>query len=601
MMLRVPALSHQARRFSATRELHASVLESFWETMDNIGVQPYGGYHWFESFHASAVSKIRQKLKRVDVVVEVRDARVPFSSYNEELEKLTTGKPRVIMFNKADLADPDANQKLVDFYNKLGVPVMLTTNKGVSTEDAKRLARVITRMRIPTFLNEYPLQAMFVGMPNVGKSACIMNLRKAFNDDLTDHRGFGLKERKRMHKNRVARSTGFLPGVTRRIGAVTVAPHKNFNSHITLIDTPGILMPRTVNIMQAQKIAMVGLSDFMHTVGRERHVEDMSKLTFELIFRNGMESAVMSHFRLPFPPPQTLKEFQGRAMLTMGILSLSAFKHLKFHSERSFNGSYYPQRMQMSEMLVNEFRKGSFGRVTLDEIPEINDENVVTAPGYIQDLYEQEKERRSEREHLLNAARELAKGKREEAATAEEAAARDAEHSTTDEAHLRVWDIKTTTVQISKGGVSGDNPSHEQKNYELHKMVKELNDSEQTLSRRKGVLSGNLTEFATSPLADRDEKNEYFREKISSKFNHRYAKQSARGRSPLNALPDEIAPRLEKLVRIKTYARPNPLNDTRSLNIMTGEMKRSKDSNPAFKDALGRIHARVKGKAFGST
>ncbi|KAJ9451297.1 hypothetical protein DIPPA_16285 [Diplonema papillatum] len=81
-----------ARRcFSCTATARAAVLENFFEAVDGIGVTPHGGFTWFESFHFKAARKIREKLKRCDVVIEVRGARVPFSSYNTELEKLTIG------------------------------------------------------------------------------------------------------------------------------------------------------------------------------------------------------------------------------------------------------------------------------------------------------------------------------------------------------------------------------------------------------------------------------------------------------------------------------------------------------------------------------
>ena len=399
-------LSTQHRSFAATRCNLAPILESFWEVMDNIDVTPHGGYSWWEGVHQKSVMHIRRTLHRVDCVIEVRDARAPFSTYNEDLEKLTVGKPRVIVFNKAELADPTANKKLVKFYADLGVPAALCTQGGLRTEEMRKLAEKIAKLNFPTYLREAPINCLVVGMPKVGKSSIANNLRKALADEMTDVTGIRFKDAKRIAKKR--KTNGTMPRLTRSIGTVKIRT-KN-KRDIVLIDAPGFMFPRATDTRQGKKIALLGLTNFQRMQG-QNHYRDVGDMVFKTLFMHGMEPAVMSFFRLPLPAPKTLTELQVRAAVTMDTLTSHTRKNMKFMNPDMFvHGLREPGNMEadrVTRQMIDAFRGGKFGRITIDEIPTIDQFNKVTAPPYIRRLYDAECEARAQRAELIRHVRNV--------------------------------------------------------------------------------------------------------------------------------------------------------------------------------------------------
>ena len=178
---------------------------------------------WFPGHMAKTRRLITENLKLVDVVIEIVDARIPQSSRNPLIEKLVIDKPRVIILNKADLADDNITSEWLNFYNKQGQYKALKCNSIDSKsnvikllqENLEQLTSEKRERRASRGIKSQTIRTMIVGIPNVGKSTLINKLA-------------GSKVTK----------TGNKPGVTKGKQWIRIA------SNIDLLDTPGILWPK---------------------------------------------------------------------------------------------------------------------------------------------------------------------------------------------------------------------------------------------------------------------------------------------------------------------------------------------------------------------
>lgn len=190
--------------------------------------------HWYPGHIAKAEKKLKELLNLVDVVIEVLDARIPDSSVYPDIKKLLGEKPRLIILNKADLADETQLKEWIDFYrHQTGFPVIASCaakNNDISTIVNKviELAKPKIDKLVAKGLLPRPARVMVVGMPNVGKSSIINKLI-------------------RKGKTKV----GAKAGVTRQQQWVRVNPK------IDLLDTPGIIPLKQEDQIKAGKLAMV--------------------------------------------------------------------------------------------------------------------------------------------------------------------------------------------------------------------------------------------------------------------------------------------------------------------------------------------------------
>ena len=176
--------------------------------------------NWFPGHMRKALNDVQENLKLVDIVYETCDARIPFSSRNPELDKIIGNKPRVVILNKSDLADPDQTRAWIDYLKKNGVTAVAlesTKKKGLDnlwnaskTLCADLLERAAAKGRIGR-----PIRAMVVGVPNTGKSTLINALC-----------------------GRKVAVTGDKPGVTRAPKWVKT------EGQLELMDMPGVLWPK---------------------------------------------------------------------------------------------------------------------------------------------------------------------------------------------------------------------------------------------------------------------------------------------------------------------------------------------------------------------
>ena len=282
---------------------------------------------WFPGHMTKTKRMIEEHLKAVDVVAELLDARIPVSSANPMVEEIVSGKPRIIILNKADLANPRATDQWISYYEKKGIPV-LPMSVG-NSKNKKKLLQVIRDTAEPILakwkrrgMKSRSVRLMILGIPNVGKSSLINFLAGT-----------------------AATRTANTPGHTRGKQWVRLS------EGLDLLDTPGVLWPKFDDQTAALRLAATGAI--------AGDVFNASEVVAELMSSLAKTSPEILkeqyNIETPDQDPQVLLEQAGRrrgCLLPGGNIDFD--------------------RAEM--VVLRDFRNGKLGRITLDPIPEGKDE-----------------------------------------------------------------------------------------------------------------------------------------------------------------------------------------------------------------------------------
>ena len=190
--------------------------------------------HWFPGHMAKTYRIIKEKISLVDVVIEVLDSRAPLASLNKSIREVIGNKPLLLVLNKCDLADPKETEKYLKLLNRENYTIALDSLNGTKNINAiSNAVEVVLKDKIikskEQGKNIYPIRAMVMGIPNVGKSTLLNNLAK-----------------------RKALETGDRPGVTKNM------QYLRANDKLLLLDNPGTLWPKFESENQAKLIALIG-------------------------------------------------------------------------------------------------------------------------------------------------------------------------------------------------------------------------------------------------------------------------------------------------------------------------------------------------------
>ncbi|WP_173471785.1 ribosome biogenesis GTPase YlqF [Eubacterium ruminantium] len=190
--------------------------------------------NWFPGHMTKAVREMEQNIKLIDIVIEILDARIPFSSRNPIIDKLAKDKYRLLVFNKTDLADPALTKKWEEYYKEKGwVSVSMDSRK---TKDARNITPIVMEICKEKLerdrrkgLLKRPIKSMIVGIPNVGKSTFINS-----------------------YAGRASAKTGNKPGVTKGVQWIRLG------NNLDLLDTPGVLWPKFDDKITGINLALIG-------------------------------------------------------------------------------------------------------------------------------------------------------------------------------------------------------------------------------------------------------------------------------------------------------------------------------------------------------
>lgn len=190
--------------------------------------------NWYPGHMAKTRRQIEADLKIIDIVIELLDARIPISSQNPDIANITKGKKKIIVLNKCDLADEKQNQLWIKYFEKKGIPAVLTdSNSGKGIDQCIRKIESIMNVELQAQADKgrigRKIRAMILGIPNVGKSSFINRISK-----------------------RTTAGVGNKPGVTKQKQWIRI------NDKIELLDTPGVLWPKFESEEVALNLAFTG-------------------------------------------------------------------------------------------------------------------------------------------------------------------------------------------------------------------------------------------------------------------------------------------------------------------------------------------------------
>ena len=280
--------------------------------------------NWYPGHMAKARRQLSDQISRVDLVIELCDARLPYSSRNPDLDHMIGEKSRILLMNKADLADPETSISWLRVFRHHGLNASLVQAKNLKAKEMLASIENATRAAVERAAQRgirKMVRVMVVGVPNVGKSTFI----------------------NRLHGGSIA-ATGDKPGVTRSNQWVRISPF------LELLDTPGLLWPRLDDQVAAKRLCYLG------TIRDE--ILDLEDLTLSLLDD------------LADTNPHCLdNRFHVRDLSLRGIPLMDAV----CRGRGLLMKGNEPDYERCCHTVLDEFRSGKLGRMTLEKPERVED------------------------------------------------------------------------------------------------------------------------------------------------------------------------------------------------------------------------------------
>ncbi|MGB5823132.1 MAG: ribosome biogenesis GTPase YlqF [Proteocatella sp.] len=290
--------------------------------------------NWYPGHMKKTKELLQSNLVLVDIVVEVVDSRVPLASKNPDIDKIAVNKPRIIVLNKEDLADSRETGKWIDYYQKLGfIAVSLNANNGNGLD---RLITAIDKAYGPQkekflakgMINRAP-RIMIVGVPNSGKSSLINKLT-----------------------GRKSTQTGDRPGVTKGKQWVRV------RGNLEMLDTPGILWPRFEDEHVAILLAFTGAI--------KDDVLNVEEIGYQLLnyIKKFDHTLIAKRYGIEVDPEEETIDIMNRLAQERNFILRG--REVDYH--------------RTGQTILNEFRAGLIGKITLESPSDYESKEAVKAP-----------------------------------------------------------------------------------------------------------------------------------------------------------------------------------------------------------------------------
>ena len=282
---------------------------------------------WYPGHMAKTKKQIENDLKLIDVVIELLDSRIPVSSRNPDIKKLTANKKKIIILNKCDLADENTNQKWVKEFSKEAPVILVDSNSGkgiekVSKEIDKLMEEEIKKQALRGRINK-TIRIMILGIPNVGKSSFI---------------------------NRISQKTtmkvGNKPGVTQNKQWIRIGKNQE------LLDTPGVLWPKFESNDVALNLAFTG------TIKDD--LIDKIEVTYELlkILYSKYKNNLIERYKIS---NEEINEIELKENKIYELMKLIGKKRGAIVSGGEVDDE------KVSRIILDDFRNSKIGKISLEE------------------------------------------------------------------------------------------------------------------------------------------------------------------------------------------------------------------------------------------
>ncbi len=276
--------------------------------------------HWYPGHMKKAQIEVQERLKLVDVIVELLDARIPVSSRNEVLYKMTKDKTRLVVLTKIDLADPSETKKWISHFEEEGFSAVFADLNKLS--DVKNIVKCVEKLGesknqkfVAKGMKPQPVRAMIIGIPNVGKSTLINKI-----------------------SGRHAASVQNKPGHTKAQQWIKVS------NQFELLDTPGILPPSYKDAKDAVNLALVG------SINNEILPNDeLAKIAFNYIKEN-YKSNLLGRFEY----------------LNLELDEESCFKEIALKRGYLSKGGVDIEKAY--KVFLNEVKNGLLGQISFERV-----------------------------------------------------------------------------------------------------------------------------------------------------------------------------------------------------------------------------------------
>ncbi|MCR5429788.1 MAG: ribosome biogenesis GTPase YlqF [Eubacterium sp.] len=276
-------------------------------------------YQWYPGHMTKAIRQMREDIKLVDLVIELLDARIPLSSRNPDIDILGQNKARLVILNKSDLADESQNSLWEKNFNDKGYTVLkIDSRVNTLAKTVDKSIAVACKDKIESNKKKgvnRPIRAMVVGIPNVGKSTFINSYAK-----------------------KTVAKTGNKPGVTK--GKQWIKIGKN----LELLDTPGILWPKFGDDQIGLNLALIGSMNDNNL--------DAAELAFQFIkqTRVNYPNILMSRYNI-----------EGNEDIVEEMYQVAEVRNCKLPGNKL-------DLDKASKIILDDFRSGKLGKITLDRI-----------------------------------------------------------------------------------------------------------------------------------------------------------------------------------------------------------------------------------------
>ena len=278
-------------------------------------------YQWYPGHMTKAKRMMQEDIKLIDLIIELVDARTPLSSRNPDIDELGKNKSRMILLNKSDLSDPQANKAWMEYFENQGIQTVEVNSKSgnglknIQNAVAKACAAKIERDRKRGILNR-PVRAMVVGIPNVGKSTFINSYAK-----------------------KACTKTGNKPGVTKGKQWIKL------NKTLELLDTPGILWPKFEDNEIGMRLAFIG------------------SINDQILYSEELAADFIHYIQLIYP--ECICSYYGFEKQDDPYKCLEEISRVR----RCLGKNETLDIKKAAMILMDDFRSGKLGKLTL-ELPE---------------------------------------------------------------------------------------------------------------------------------------------------------------------------------------------------------------------------------------